>query len=230
MWHCWKPSRSMLFLPPFTATCSLLLLNCGGSHSVRLFSLSLEWNIDREDSFWIAGESDFFLVNWFSVNWFSVNWFSVNLFSVNWFSVNWFSVNWFSVNWFSINLFSVNWISVNWFSVNWFSVNWFSVNWFSVKHQVTVCLKHSSTLNKMLGLVLQRCINRYDYWLLILLSVQFILLLTTSYKYPLFRWLMSYEVMKFQLCILKTVRMHVEFTFYKWLTVNPLFLTPSGVR
>ena len=51
----------------------------------------------------------------------------------------------------------------------------------------------------------------------------------TSYKYPLFRWLMSYEVMKFQLCILKTLRMHVEFMFNDLLTVNPLFLTPLGI-
>ena len=51
--------------------------------------------------------------------------------------------------------------------------------------------------------------------------------LVTSYKYPLFRWLMSYEVMKFQLRILKTVRMHVEFTFIEWLTLysRPLWGT-----
>ena len=40
---------------------------------------------------------------------------------------------------------------------------------------------------------------------------------------------MSYEVMKFKLCILKTVRMHVEFTFNDLLTVNPSSLTPLGV-
>ena len=40
---------------------------------------------------------------------------------------------------------------------------------------------------------------------------------------------MSYEVMKIQLCILKTVRMHVEIMFNDLLTVNPLFLTPPGV-
>ena len=31
---------------------------------------------------------------------------------------------------------------------------------------------------------------------------------------------MSYEVMILQLRILKTVRMHVEFTFYEWLAIN----------
>ena len=40
---------------------------------------------------------------------------------------------------------------------------------------------------------------------------------------------MSYEVMKFQFCILKIVRMHVEFMFNDLLTVNPLFLTLPGV-
>ena len=40
---------------------------------------------------------------------------------------------------------------------------------------------------------------------------------------------MSYEAMKFQLSILNTVRMHVDFTLNDLLTVNPSFLTPPGV-
>ena len=39
---------------------------------------------------------------------------------------------------------------------------------------------------------------------------------------------MSYEVMMFQLQILKAVRLHVEFMFYKWLTVNQPFIPNSS--
>ena len=43
VWHCWKPGRSMSFLPPNTAIRSLLLPNCGGSHYVRSRCLKDCW-------------------------------------------------------------------------------------------------------------------------------------------------------------------------------------------